>query len=176
MTLAVLVAISVMWLPVAILFLGKGEPKGTGAATAFVGIVVVIGAMIQAAVFKDPFTAGLLFAHGLLYCTVAYALLTGLEDMRSVGNVSLTVCIVSVIYMVIFFTGGPVLEGGKQLVAKSNFFALACLGYAVLTLEVWLNAYGKFPAGALAWSLIVWAFVGLWLPAFSLMVTGKLPF
>jgi putative amide transporter protein len=176
MTLAVLVAISVMWLPVAILFLGKGEPRATGAATGFVGAVVVIGAILQAAVFKDPFTAGLLFVHGLLYCTVAYALLAGLEDLRSVGNVSLTVAIVSFIYMVIFFTGGPVLEGGKQLVAKSNFFGLACLGYGVLTLEVWLNAYGKFPAGALAWSLIVWAFVGLWLPAFSLMVTGKLPF
>jgi hypothetical protein len=176
MTLAVLIAISVMWLPVAILFLGKGEAKGTGAATAFVGGVVVLGAILQAAVFKDPFTAGLLFVHGLLYCTVAYALLAGLEDLRSVGNVSLTVAIVSAIYMVIFFFGGPVQADGKPLVAKSNFFALACLGYTVLTLEVWLNAYGKFPAKALAWSLVVWAFVGLWLPAFSLLVTGKLPF
>jgi hypothetical protein len=176
MTLAVLIAISVMWLPVAILFLGKGEAKGTGAATGFVGAVVVLGAILQAAVFKDPFTAGLLFVHGLLYCTVSYALLAGLEDLRSVGNVSLTVAIVSAIYMVIFFTGGPVVDGGKQLVAKSNFFALACAGYTILTLEVWLNSYGKFPAKGLAWSLIVWAFVGLWLPAFSLLVTGKLPF
>ncbi len=66
MTLALLIAISVMWLPVAILFLGKGEAKGTGAATGFVGAVVVFGAILQAAVFKDPFTAGLLFVHGLL--------------------------------------------------------------------------------------------------------------
>lgn len=176
MTLAVLVAISVMWLPVAILFLGKGEAKGTGAATGFVGAVVVIGAILQAAVFKDAFTAGLLFVHGLLYCTVAYALLAGLEDLRSVGNVSLTVAIVSAVYMIIFWTGGPVLADGKQLVAKSAYLALACAGYTVLTLEVWLNAYGKFPAAALAWSLIIWAFVGLWIPAFSLMVTGKLPF
>jgi len=176
MTLAILVAISIMWLPVALLFLGKGEAKATGAATGFVGIVVVIGAILQAAVFKDAFTAGLLFVHGLLYCTVSYALLTGLEDMRSVGNVSLTVAIVSLIYMVIFYTGGPVLEGGKQLVAKSNYFAMACLGYAVLTLMVWLNAYGKFPAGGLAWSLIIWAIVGLWVPAFYLMVAGTLPF
>jgi putative amide transporter protein len=175
MTLALLIAISVMWLPVAILFLGKGEAKGTGAATAFVGGVVVLGAILQAAVFKDPFTAGLLFVHGLLYCTVAYALLAGLEDLRSVGNVSLTVAIVSAIYMVIFYTGGSVVDG-KPLVAPSNFFAMACLGYTVLTLEVWLNAYGKLPAPALAWSLIVWAFVGLWLPAFSLLATGKLPF
>jgi hypothetical protein len=176
MTLAVLIAISVMWLPVAILFLGKGEAKGTGAATGFVGVVVVLGAILQAAVFKDPFTAGLLFVHGLLYCTVAYALLAGLDDLRSVGNVSLTVAIVSAIYMVIFFTGGAIGPDGKQLVAPSNFFALACAGYTVLTLEVWLNAYGKFSATGLAWSLIVWAFVGLWLPAFSLLVTGKLPF
>jgi putative amide transporter protein len=175
MTLALLIAISVMWLPVAILFLGKGEAKGTGAVTGFVGAVVVLGAIIQAAVFKDAFTAGLLFVHGLLYCTVAYALLTGLEDMRSVGNVSLTVAIVSAIYMVIFFTGGPVLEGGKQLVAQSPYLGMACAGYTILTLEVWLNAYGKCPAPLLAWSLIVWAGVGLWIPAFSLLVTGKLP-
>jgi putative amide transporter protein len=175
MTLAVLIAISVMWLPVAILFLGKGEAKGTGAATGFVGAVVVLSAVLQAAVFKDPFTAGLLFVHGLLYCTVAYALLAGLDDLRSVGNVSLTVAIVSAIYMVIFYTGGSFVDG-KPLVAPSNFFAMACAGYTVLTLEVWLNAYGKFPAPALAWSLIVWAFVGLWLPAFSLLATGKLPF
>ena len=90
MTLALLVAISVMWIPVAILFLGKGEAKGTGAVTGFVGAVVVIGAIIQAAVFKDAFTAGLLFVHGILYCTVSYALLAGLTDLRSVGNVSLS--------------------------------------------------------------------------------------
>ena len=63
MTTALLVVIAVMWLPVALLNLGKGEAKGTGAATGFVGIVVVLGAILQAAVFKDAFTAGLLFAH-----------------------------------------------------------------------------------------------------------------
>lgn len=176
MTTALLIAISVMWLPVAILFLGKGEAKGTGAVTGMVGVLVVIGAIIQAAVFKDAFTAGLLFAHGILYCTVSYALLNGLEDLRSVGNVSLTVAIVSVIYMFCFLTGGPVLEGGKQLVGKSNYLAMACAGYTILTVEVWLNSYGKFPARALAWSLICWAFVGLYVPAFWLMVAGKLPF
>ena len=176
MTLALLVAISVMWVPVAIFFLGRGEAKGTGAVTGFVGMVVVLGAILQAAVFKDAFTAGLLFAHGILYCTVAYALLTGLTDLRSVGNVSLTVALVSLIYMVLFYTGGPVLADGKQLVTKSNYLALACAGYVVLTLEVWLNAYGKFPAKGLALSLITWAFVGLWAPAFWLMAAGRLPF
>src|SRR6266508_556328 len=176
MTLPLLVAISVMWIPVAILFLGKGEAKGTGAVTGFVGVVVVFGAFLQAAVFKDPFTAGLLFVHGLLYCTVAYALLAGLQDLRSVGNVSLTVAMVSFIYMVLFFTGGPVGEGGRQLVAKSDYLALVCAGYVVLTVQVWLNAYGKFPAKALAVSLIAWVFVGLWTPAFWLLAAGRLPF
>ncbi|MBI5069918.1 MAG: transporter [Deltaproteobacteria bacterium] len=176
MTLPLLVAISVMWIPVAILFLGKGEPRSTGAVTGFVGAVVVVGAFVQAAVFKDPFTAGLLLVHGLLYCTVGYALLAGLEDLRSVGNVALTVAVVSAIYMVLFFTGGPVLPDGKQLVAKSDYLALACAGYVVLTIEVWLNAYGKFPARGLALSLIAWAFVGLWAPAFWLLAAGRLPF
>jgi len=175
MTLAVLVAISLMWISVAILFLGKGEAKGTGAITAFVGLVVVLGAFIQTALFKDGFTGGLLFAHGLLYCTVAYALLAGLEDLRSVGNVSLAVAAISAIYTVIFFTGGQAADG-SVLVGKSNYFAFACLGYTVLTLQVWLNAYGKVKASTLAWSLIAWVPFGLWIPAFMLMAKGSLPF
>jgi hypothetical protein len=171
MTLALLVAISVMWMPVAILFLGKGEAKGTGAVTGFVGVVVVLGAILQAAVFKDAFTAGLLFVHGILYCTVSYALLAGLTDLRSVGNVSFTVMLVSFIYMVLWGTGM-----GAPLVPKVPYLAFACAGYVVLTGEVWLNAYGKFSAKGLALSLIVWVFVGLWAPAFGLMAFGKLPF
>ena len=125
-----------MWLPLAIFFLGKGEAKSTGATCGLVGIVVVVGAILQAAIFKDGFTAGLLFAHGLLYIVTSYALVNGIEDLRTVGNVGLTVAIVSFIYMILFFTGGPVLADGKQLVAKSNYFAFACLGYVIITLEV----------------------------------------
>ena len=176
MTIALLIIIAVMWLPVALLNLGKGEAKGTGAATGFVGAIVVVGAFIQAAVFKDGFTAGLLFAHGIFYCCVAYALLSGLEDLRSVGNVSLTVALISAIYSLLCFTGGPVLADGTQLVGKSNYLALAFLGYAVLTFEVWLAFYGKLSAKIVAWSLIIWIPVGLWIPAFSLLATGKLPF
>jgi hypothetical protein len=176
MAMPVLIAIGAMWLAVAIFFLGKGEPKGTGAITGFVGAVTVLGAIIQAAVFKDPFVAGLLFAHGIFYCAVAYALLAGLEDLRSVGNVSLYTALVSVIYMILFFTGGPVLEGGKLLVVKSNYLAFACAGYAALTFMVWLNAYGKFPTHVLAWSLIVWVVFGLWVPAFYMMTAGAFPF
>lgn len=175
MTAAILVLIAIMWLPVALLNLGYGEAKGTGAATAVVGILVVLGAVLQAAIFKDPFTAGLLFAHGILYCCIAYALLTGLEDMRSVGNVSLTVAIISAIYMILFYTGS-VDASGKVLIGKSNYLALACLGYTVLTLEVWLAFYGKLSAKIVAFSLMVWVVVGLWVPAFSLMSKGALPF
>jgi putative amide transporter protein len=120
--------------------------------------------------------AGLLFAHGIFYCSVSFALLSGLEDLRSVGNVSLYTAFVSVIYMIIFFTGGPVLEGGKVIVVKSNYLAFACAGYAALTFMVWLNAYGKFPTPALAWSLIVWVVFGLWVPAFYMMTAGTFPF
>lgn len=169
MTTAILVAIAVMWLPVALLFLGYGEAKGTGAVTGLVGIATVTSAILQTVVFKDPFTGGLLFAHGILYICVAYALLTGLEDMRSIGNVSLTVALISTIYAFIFFSGTP-------LIAKSNYLGMASTGYAILTYMVWLNAYGKFSAKALALSLISWVVVGLWVPAFWLMTKGALPF
>jgi hypothetical protein len=138
--------------------------------------VVVIGAFLQTALFKDAFTGGLLFAHGLLYCTVSYALLAGLEDLRSVGNVSLMVAIISAIYMVLFFMGGSPGPDGKPLTPQSNYLAFACAGYTVLTVEVWLNAYGKVSAGTLAWSLIAWVPFGLLIPSFMLMSAGKLPF
>jgi hypothetical protein len=176
MTTAILILIAIMWLPVALLNLGKGEAKGTGFACGMVGAVVVLGAIIQTAVFKDAFTGGLLFAHGILYCCVSYALLVGLEDLRSVGNVSLTVALISTIYMFLFFTGGPVLPDGTQLVGKSMYLAMACLGYAILTFEVWLAFHGKLGAGVVAWSLILWVPVGLWIPAFWLLTSNSLPF
>jgi putative amide transporter protein len=176
MTLPVLIAISIMWLPLAIFFLGKGEAKSTGAICGMVGVVVIIGAILQAAVFKDAFTAGLLFVHGLLYCITSYALVNGIEDLKTVGNVGLTVAIVSAIYAILFYTGGPVMDDGKQLVAKSNYFALACVGYTILTLEVWGIGYGKNLGKLFAWSLIIWVAVGLYIPAFWLLVSGTLPF
>ncbi len=175
MTTTILVFIAIMWLPVALLNLGHGEAKGTGAATGVVGILVVIGAILQAAIFKDAFTAGLLISHGILYCCISYALLTGLEDMRSIGNVSLTVAMISAIYMVLFYTGATD-AGGNVLVGKSNYLAFACLGYVVLTLEVWLAFYGKLSGKIVAYSLMAWMIAGLWVPTFSLMSKGALPF
>jgi hypothetical protein len=164
-----------MWFPVAFLLLGKGEARGTGAVTAMVGVLTLIAAIIQAAVFKDPWIATLLFVYGVFYNSVAYALLTGLEDWRSTGNVSLTVALVSIVYTILAYTGGPVQEGGQTLIAKNNFLALACAGYTVLYVMVWLNAYGKLSAKILAWSLIIWTVVGLWIPGFWLLALGRLP-
>ncbi|MEW5920881.1 MAG: AmiS/UreI family transporter [Bacillota bacterium] len=169
MTTAILVLISLMWIPIALFFLGKGEARGTGFATAMVGILTILGAILQAAVFNDAVTAGLLFVHGIFYASVAYAMLTGLDDMRSVGNVSLTTCIVSAIYAVIYFSGTP-------LIAQSSYLGMASAGYAVLTFMVWLNANGKFPATTIAYSLILWTILGLWVPAFWLMARNALPF
>ncbi|MFX4261088.1 transporter [Pelotomaculum propionicicum] len=171
LTLAVLIFISIMWVPVALLFLGKGEAKGTGAVTGVVGVLVVICALVQATpLFKqDVFGAGLLFAHGILYISVSHALLTGLEDMRSVGNVSLTVAVISAIYCLVYLVGTP-------LVPAALYLALMCAGYTALTVMVWLNAYGKFAASSLAYSLLVWAFLGLWIPSFTVLTTGNFPF
>ena len=169
MTLAILILISVMWVPVALLNLGYGEAKGTGAACAVVGVLVVIGATIQAALFKDAFGAGLLFAHGALYICVAYALLAGLTDVSSIGNVSLTVAIISAVYCYVYFVG-------TKLVPATPYLGMMCAGYTVLTLEVWLNFYGKLSGKIVALSLLVWAVVGLWIPAFQLLTAGTLPF
>ena len=173
---AILMAISLMWFPVGLLLLGYGEAKGTGALGIVVGILVLVSAVIEAAVFKDPFLAALLFAYGLFYFIVGYTLFAGLENMKAAGNASFTLIPISIIYMILSLTGGPVLEGGKQLVGKSNFLALACAGYTVLYIMVWLNAYEKFSAKTLGVSLLVWTVVGLWIPAFWLLAAGKLPF
>ena len=150
MTLAMLVLIAVAWIPVALLFLGYGEAKGTGVAIGLVGLLVVIAAMIQTAIGKgDPFGGGLIFAHGTLYMCVGYALITGLTDMRSVGNVSLAVAIISAIYAYVWLVG-------TKLVPGVPYLGMCAVGYTVLTLYVWLNCYGKFSAKLLAYSLLIW--------------------
>lgn len=172
----ILLGISVMWLPVALLFLGKGEAKGTGLATALVGGTTIIAGILQTIINQDAWIGGLLLVYGFFYCSVAHALLTGLEDLRSVGNVSLTVAIISIVYVIFSLTGGPVLEDGTQLIPQSNFLALATAGYTALYIMVWLNAFGKFSGKALGVSLIVWTIIGLWMPGFWLLSTNHLPF
>ena len=41
MTLAALIAISLMWWTLGLMFLGKGEPKVTGAISGLVGLLTV---------------------------------------------------------------------------------------------------------------------------------------
>lgn len=171
-----LLAISIMWFPVALLFLGKGEAKGTGFATALVGGLTMAAGVLQTIINQDPWIGALLVVYGFFYCSVVHALLTGQENLRAVVNVSLTMAIISIAYVILSLTGGPVLKNGQQLIPKSNFLALATAGYTALYIMVWLNSYGRFPGRALGLSLMVWTVVGLWLPEFWLLSTSQLPF
>lgn len=164
----ILMAISLMWIPVGLLLLGKGEARGTGALTLMVGTLVIVASIFMATTEGGFFGAALLFTYGLFYNTVGYALYAGLTDMRSVGNASFTVGLITIVYIIICLAGPEAL--------RSDYLALGCAGYLVLYIMVWLNAYGKFSAKTLGWSLIIWTFVGLWWPAFSLLTTGALPF
>jgi hypothetical protein len=171
-----LLGISIMWIPVALLFLGKGEAKGTGFATALVGGYTIIAGTLHTIINNDPWIGALLVVYGFFYACVAHALLSGLEDLRSVGNVSLTVAIISILYIIFSLTGGPTLGDGTQCIPRCYFLALATFGYFVLYIMVWLNAFGKFPAKTLGVSLIIWTIIGLWLPGFWLLSLNKLPF
>lgn len=175
MTLALLVIIALMWIPVGLLFLGKGEAKGTGAATALVGAITIIGGILQVAVFKDAWVGAVLIAFGILYAVVAYALLAGLDDLKSVGNVALAVGIICAIYAIVFFTTGALGADGKPA-GPAPYFGFCFLAYTILCLAVFLNAHGKCGAALVAWLLIIESVLNLWVPAFSLMVKGTLPF
>ncbi len=175
MTLAALIMIPTFWVTLALMFLGKGEPKVTGAIAGLVGLLTVIVGILES-VSGNNFGAALLYAHGLLYMVTCYALLAGVEDLRSVGNVSFVVMVVSAVYAVAWFTGGPVGADGAQLVPKIPYLALCAAGYTVLTFEVFLVGHGKASGKVLAYSLILWAAIGALVPAFYLLIAGKLPF
>lgn len=176
MTLALLLLICMMWVPVGLLFLGSGEAKSTGFVTAVVGVVVIIGAILQAAVFTDPFTAGLLFVFGVLYLQTAHALLTGLEDMRSVGNGALVVAIVCAVYAYLFFTGGGVKPDGKTVIGVTPYLGFMNVTFTVICLTVVGVTYGKVNAKVAAWMFLVLSFTCLFVPAIGLLGYGKLPF
>jgi hypothetical protein len=180
MTTALLVLISMMWIPVGMLFLGAGEAKSTGFVTGVVGILVVVGATLQTLVggpgfTGDPLTGGLLFVFGVLYLQVAHALMTGVEDLRSVGNGAL-VAIVCAIYAYLFATGGGVKPDGTTFVGKVPYLSFMCVTFTVLCLTVVGQAYGKISAKVPAWLLIILTFTCLLAPAIGLMAYGKFPF
>lgn len=176
MTLALLLLICMMWVPVGLLFLGHGEPKSTGFVTAVVGTLVVIGAILQAAVFADPFTAGLLFVFGVLYLQTAHALWTGLADMRTVGNGALVVAIICAVYAYLFYTGGGVKPDGKTIIGVAPYLSFMNVTFVVICLTVAGVTYGKVKAQVAAYMFLVLSFTCLLVPAISLLGYGKLPF
>lgn len=168
MVVSILIMISLFWFAVALLNLGYGEPKGTGFIAAAVGLLAIAGGFVDA-VFAvnaggDLLAGGLLFSHGLLYMSIAYALLFGVENMKTIGNISLCTAFVSTIYMAVWWAQG------------NAYLAFMAAGYAVLTYEVWLNFYGKLSGKVVAVSLLLWIPIGLWIPAFLIGMGKPLPF
>jgi putative amide transporter protein len=181
MTLALLILISMMWIPVGLFFLGFGEAKGTGFVTAVVGIIVVVGATIQCLVGGPNFTGDAwgsapLFVFGILYLQVAHALLAGLTDLRSLGNGALVVAIVCAIYAFVFATGGGLKPDGTFIIGKVPYLCFMYTTFTVLCLSVVGQAYGKIGAKLPAWLLIILSFTCLLAPAIGLLAYGKLPF
>ena len=86
------------------------------------GVLVVVGAMLQAAVFTDPFTAEVFFVVGVLCMQAAHALMTRVTDLRTVGNGALLVGIVCAIYAYLFATGGGVKPDGKTFIGVTPYF------------------------------------------------------
>ena len=176
MTLALLLLITMMWIPAGLFLLGRGEAKSTGLLTGVVGALTVIGALLQAAVFKDPFMAGFLFGFGCLFLTLAYALLEGLTDFTTVGNAALVVAISSAIYCFLFINGGATKAGGAPTIGTSHYLAFCAATWVILTLSIFAFTRGKASGKLVGWELIVLSFLTLYVPAISLLGYGKLPF
>ncbi|APG24843.1 MULTISPECIES: AmiS/UreI family transporter [Syntrophotalea] len=160
MTPALLVMISMMWIPLGMLFLGQGDAKSSGFTTGLVGILTIIGGFFQAAQ-GDLLTAAALLVFGLLYLQVAHALLTGVTDMRTVGWGAVTVGIVCLI---------------TALIVGSGYLFFMFITFVILCLAVFLNCYGKLSGKIVGYMLIVLALICLIYPAYALMGHYSLPF
>jgi len=176
MTLALLLLICMMWVPVGLFFLGYGEAKSTGFVCAVVGGLVVIGAIIQTATFADPLTGGLLFVFGVLYLQTAHALMTGVTDLRTVGNGAIVVGIICATYAVLYFTGGGTKADGSSIVSVVPYLGFMCVTFVVICFTVTAVTYGKINAKVAAWMFIVLSFTCLYVPAVGLLGYGTLPF
>jgi hypothetical protein len=164
-----------MWIPLGLFYLGQGEPRTCGALSGFVGILVCAGTIIM--FVQGDAMNGLLFgAFGILYLGVAYCILGGVEDLRSLGNASLTVALICAIAGWLFLTGGGVKPDGTAMVGKSLYLAFMMGCFVVLTVVVWAVTYGKVGAKLAGVLLIAMAIIDLIVPAFDLLGFGKLPF
>jgi hypothetical protein len=178
MTLVLLVTISMLWFPIGLFYLGKGEPKTCGAIAAFVGVTTVIGGLMHATPLfgSDAFTATLLVPFGIVYLAIAYVLLAGVEDLRSLGDLCLMMGIILAIGAWFFFTGGGVKPDGTTFVPKSLYLGCMMIAFVILTLVAWFVTHGKLSPKALGAVLVVLTFLGLILPSYDLLGYGKLPF
>lgn len=178
MTLVLLVTISMLWFPIGLFYLGQGDARTCGAIAGFVGVIVAIGGILQATPLfgSDAFTAILLIIFAVLYLAISFCILGGVEDLRSLGNLSLMIAIVLAIAAYFFLTGGGVKPDGTAFVGKSLYLAFMMICFVVLTIVVWGVTYGKVSAKVLGFLLIILTFVGLIIPAYDLLGFGKLPF
>ena len=175
MTLVLLIAISMMWFPVGLFFLGTGDGKTCGMITFCVGIVTTIGGIIQGAPPTANFwDAAILIAFGLLYLVIAHALLWGVENMKSVGNTSAMLAILCAVYSLVNFTGSAPKALAK--VPPTPYLGFMFATFTVLLMLVWANCYGKISGKVVGGSLIILNFLCLVLPAIGLFAYGWLPF
>jgi hypothetical protein len=166
-----------MWFPFGFLHLGCGEGKTVGAITGFVGIVTVVGGMMQATPMfgSDAFGAALLVVFGLLYLQLSYCILAGIEDLRSFGLTCLMLAIICGIYGVLW-TIGTTKADGSAGIGKAPYLAFMMADFVILLLAVCGLTFGKIPGKLVGAILVILTFVGLLVPAFDLLAYGKLPF
>jgi hypothetical protein len=124
---------------------------------------------------SDAFTATLLIPFGVVYLTISYVVLAGIQDLRSLGNLSLMMAIILAIAAYFFLTGGGVKADGTPFIGKSLYLALMMIAFVVLTLVVWAVTYGKMSPKVLGAVLIILTFLGLIVPSYSLLGYGVLP-
>jgi hypothetical protein len=175
MVIALLVIITLLFIPIGLFYLGQGDAKTCGATSGFVGLVVLAGTIIMF-VGGDAMNGMLFGSFGVLYLVIAYCILAGIEDLRSLGNVSLTVALICAIACWLFLTGGGVKPDGTAMIGKSLYLAFMTANYSILTAIVWAVTYGKLSAKILGLDAIFVAIVCLLVPAISLLGFGKLPF
>ncbi len=178
MTLVLLIIISMMWFPFGCLHLGVGEGRTVGAITGFVGIVTVVGGIMQATPMfnSDAFGSALLIAFGLLYLQLSYCILAGVEDLRSFGLTCVMLAIICGIYGYIWATGGGVKPDGTPMIAKVPYLVFMMVDFVILLLAVCGLTFGKVPGKLVGAILVILVFVGLLAPAIGLLAYGKLPF